>query len=85
MSTRMVRILPAFACMLLFVSVAAAHELRIMSPAKVGNGPELQPGTYKVEIAKNQDSAQVSFFQEGDLVALVPATLTKEGKTCNGT
>ena len=43
---------------------------------------ELQPGTYRVEVEKNQDSAEVRFFQGGDLVATAPATLTKEAAKC---
>src|SRR5208282_6350653 len=79
------QILSALVCTLVFVSVAAAHEVRIPERAKVGNGPELQAGTYRVEVVKNQDSAEVRFFQDGDLVATAPATLTKETRKCDNT
>ena len=86
MSKRIVyRILSTLVSTLVFVSIAAAHEVSIRDQAKVGNGPELQPGTYQVEVVKNQDSAEVRFFHGGDLVATAPATLTKEAVKCNGT
>ena len=79
------RILSTLVCTLVFVSIAAAHEVTIGQREKVGNGPELQPGTYQVEVEKNQDSAEVRFFQGGDLVLRVPGTLTKEAVKCNNT
>jgi hypothetical protein len=79
------RILSALVCTLVLVSIATAHEVSIMHQAKVGSGPELQPGTYRVEVVKNQDSAEVRFFQGRDLVATAPATLTKEAVKCNNT
>jgi len=86
MSKRMrCRILSALVCTLVFVSIASAHEVSIMHQAKVGSGPELQPGTYRVEIVKNQDSAEVRFFQGGDLVLQAPVTLTKENVKSNFT
>jgi len=60
------------------MSIAVAHEVSIWVPSKVGNSPELQPGTYRLEIVKNQDSAEVQFFLADDLVATVPVTLAKE-------
>jgi hypothetical protein len=72
------QILPTLLCMLIFVSIVAAQEVSIMFQAKVGNGPALQPGMYRVEVVKNQDSAKVRFFKGGDLVLHAPATLTKE-------
>ena len=51
----------------------------------MGNGPELQAGTYRVEVVKNQDSAEVHFYQEGELVATAPAVLAKEAAKCNFT
>jgi len=86
MSKRMgYRILSTLVCALVFVSIAAAHEVSITNRAKVGNGPELQPGTYRVEVVKNQDSAEVRFFKGGDLVATAPATLTQEAAKCAAT
>ena len=78
-------ILSTLVCTLVFVSIAAAHEVSIMHQAKVGSGPELQPGTYRVEVEKNQDSAEVLFFQGEELVVTAPATLTKENLKSNFT
>jgi hypothetical protein len=79
------RILGTVICTLVFVSIAAAHEVSITYRAIVGHGTELQPGTYRVEVVKNQDSAEVRFFQGGDLVATAPGALTKEAAKCNNT
>jgi hypothetical protein len=79
------RALSGLVCGLVFVSIAAAHEVRISEPAKIGKGQILEPGTYRIEVEKNQDSAEVRFLQGGELVVAVPATLTKEGVKCNNT
>jgi hypothetical protein len=62
------RTIAAAVCMFVFVSIAAAHEVRISDPAKVGPSSELQPGTYRVEVVKNQDSSEVHFYK-GSVVA----------------
>lgn len=86
MSKRMgYRILSTLVCTLVCVSITAAHEVSITSRAFVGEDTELQPGTYRVEVEKNQDSAEVRFFQGADLVAAARATLTKEAVKCNKT
>jgi len=64
--------------MFVFVAIAAAHEVRVTDPAKVGPGSELQPGTYRVEVVKNQDSSEVHFYKGGDLWLRVPVTLATE-------
>ena len=79
------RILSTLVCMLAFVSIVMAHDVSIGYRAKVGNGPELQPGTYRVEVVKSQDSAEVHFFKAGDLVLQAQATLTMEAAKCNST
>jgi hypothetical protein len=79
------RILATVIYTVVFVSIAAAHEVRISRPARVGNGPELQAGTYRVEVVKTQDSAEVRFYQEGDVVATAPASLANEAGKCNFT
>jgi hypothetical protein len=71
--------------MLGFVSMAAAHEVTIAQRAKVGNSPGLEQGTYQVEVEKMQDSAEVLFFQGGELVVTARAILTKEGVKCKNT
>ena len=72
------RILPTLVCTLAFASIAVAHEVSIRYRAKVGNGSALQPGTYQVEVVKNQDSAEVLFYKEGDLWLRAPVTLVPE-------
>ncbi len=79
------RILPSLVCTLVFASIASAHEVHITRRAFVAEDTQLQPGTYRVEVEKNQDSAEVLFFQGGDFVAAARATLTKEAVKCNGT
>jgi len=74
------RILPTLVCTLAFASIAVAHEVSIRYRAKVGNGSALQPGTYQVEVVKNQDSAEVLFYKEGDLWLRAPVTLSEETK-----
>ncbi len=86
MSKRMAyRILSALAFTLALACLASSHELIISDQAKLGNGPMLEPGTCRVEVVKKQDSAEVRFFQGGDLVVTAPATLTKEEVKCNNT
>ena len=72
------RIISALSCMFVFLSVATAHEITIAQRVKVGNGQELTQGTYRVEVEKNENSAEVLFFQGEDLAAAAHATLTKE-------
>jgi hypothetical protein len=79
------QILSTLICAFVSVAIAMAHEITIGQQAKIGKGQILEPGTYRVEVEKNQDSAEVCFFQEGELVVTVPATLTKEAVKCNNT
>jgi hypothetical protein len=79
------RIPSTLVCTLVLASIAMAHEVTLRQRAKVGNGPELEQGTYQVEVEKNQDSAEVLFLQGGELVVAARATLTKEAVKCNNT
>jgi hypothetical protein len=72
------RTIAAATCMFVFVSIAPAHEVRITDPAKVGPGSELQPGTYRVEVVKNQDSSEVLFYKGKDLWLRATVTLATE-------
>ncbi|HEV2350601.1 MAG TPA: hypothetical protein VG028_12225 [Terriglobia bacterium] len=79
MKHRMIyRSLIAFAFALLSASLTLAHEVTIGERARLGNGPELQPGTYRLELVKNQQTAEAVFYKGGDLVARVPITIVKE-------
>ena len=79
------RILSTLVCTLVFVSIAAAHEINIGQLAKIADGQVLEPGTYRVEVEKNQNSAEVLFYQGDELVVTAQATLTKEAMKCNAT
>ena len=79
------RILSTLVCTLVFASITTAHEVTITRRAFLGDDTLLQPGTYRVEVVKNQDSTEVRFFQGGDFVATAPATLTKEAVKSNHT
>jgi ABC-type Fe3+/spermidine/putrescine transport system ATPase subunit len=72
------RIISTLGCTFVFLSIATAHEITIAQRAKVGNDQELDQGTYRVEVEKNENSAEVLFFRGEDLVAAAHATLTKE-------
>jgi len=60
--------------------LALAHEVKISYEAKLGNGPGLQPGTYRVEVVKGQDSTEAAFYQGKDLVAQVPVKIVAESE-----
>src|SRR5664279_5133881 len=74
------RFLFAVIFMFVFASIAVAHEVRISQPVKVGNGSQLQPGTYRVEVVKNQDSSEALFYEGRDLRLRVPVTLASDSK-----
>jgi hypothetical protein len=74
------RFLSPVICTLVFVSIAAAHEVKIKEMSNVGNGSQLQPGTYRVEVVKNQDSSEALFYEGGDLTVRVPVTITTAAK-----
>jgi hypothetical protein len=79
------RVLATLVCTIVFVAVAGGHEGRISPLANIGNAPELQAGTYRVSVVKNQDSAEVGFYQEGDVLATAPAALAREATKRNST
>jgi hypothetical protein len=79
------RVLSTLVCTFVFVSIATTHEITIRQRANVGNGQELGQGTYRVEVERNKDSAEVLFFQGGELVVAARATLIKEAAKCNNT
>lgn len=57
-----------------------AHEVTITYQSKLGNGPELQPGTYRVELIKNQETSEAAFYDGDQLVAQVPITIVVESE-----
>lgn len=55
-------------------------RIDVLYPSRLANGPNLQPGTYKVELASNATSPEVMFYQDGKLVAQAPAKLVDDGR-----
>jgi hypothetical protein len=72
------RILVALVFTLLFACLAAAHEVIISDQAKLGNGPSLEPGTYRIELVKDQTPTEVLFYKEAEVVLRAPVTLAEE-------
>jgi hypothetical protein len=70
---------------LFLATVAMAKEISIHYPAKLGNGPELQPGTYKIELVKNQTSPEVLFYKGRELVARTPAKVEEQPRKADQT
>jgi hypothetical protein len=60
-------------------------QITVLYTSKIGNGPELKPGNYKVEVAANAKPIEVTFYQNGRLVAQAPAKLVNEGKKADDT
>jgi len=65
---------------LAFVSMATAQEVMIMDRAKLGDGPALQAGTYRIEVVKNDAFTEVLFYKQDELWLRVPVTLEPEPK-----
>jgi len=66
-------------------SLSWAHEVNIMYQAKLGNGPELQPGTYRLEIVKSPELSEAAFYRDGELIAQVPITIVAESEKSSHT
>src|SRR5208337_2847718 len=63
MNHRMIyRMLLAAVVFVLFAaSLGLAHTVTIGKGARLGNGPEVQPGTYRLEVIKNQSTTEAAF------------------------
>jgi hypothetical protein len=70
----------AVSLVLLFAAgTSVAHEITISTTARLGNGPTLEAGKYRVELIKNQDSSDAVFYRgHGDEVVRTPVTLVAE-------
>ena len=68
----------AFMLLLFAANTSFAHEVRIAGAARLGNGANIEGGTYRIEVIKNQDSSDAVFYHYGDEVARVPVTLVSE-------
>ena len=72
------RILAPLVFTLVLACFASAREVIITDHAKLGNGPRLEPGAYRIEIVKDQAPPEVLFYKGGDLVLRNPVTLAEE-------
>ncbi len=63
----------------------ATDVVHISRQAKIGDDEEIKPGTYRVEVERNKNSAEVLFFQGEDLVAAARAKVCKEDVKSNHT
>jgi len=82
------------ACAALFVAAVpavagGAHfktaQVQILYPSQIANGTELQPGLYKIEVTKNTNSPEVSFYRHNKLVAQTQAQVIDAGQKNNRT
>jgi hypothetical protein len=55
-------------------------NVEIDQTARIPGGPTLQSGEYKVVLNNNSSTPEIGFYQNGKLVAQVPARLVDEGK-----
>ena len=75
----------AFMLLLFAANDSFAHEVRIAGAARLGNGPIIDAGTYRIELVKNQDSSEAVFYHGNDEVARVPITVVSEASKANRT
>ncbi len=66
-------------------STSKSVHVDISSVVNIGNGVELQPGTYKMTVMDGLNPPEVAFYNNGELVAQIPARLGDEGKKANQT
>ncbi|MBI4165834.1 MAG: hypothetical protein HY508_08885 [Acidobacteria bacterium] len=59
------------------LAFAKAREIQLAYPAKLANGPEIQPGSYKVDVLNNQPTPEVVFYRGKEVVARTPAKLVE--------
>ena len=60
-------------------------DVEIDQTARIPGGPTLQSGEYKVVLNNNSPTPEIGFYQNGKLVAQVPAKLVDQGKKINET
>jgi hypothetical protein len=68
----------AVIALLFTAGISLAHEVTISNLAKLGNGPQIEPGTYRVEVLKNQESPEVIFYEGEDEVIRTQVKLVTE-------
>jgi len=57
-----------------------AKNIQLFETGQIPGGPTLQSGDYRVVLNDNSKKPEVSFYQDGKLVAQVPAKLVDESK-----
>jgi hypothetical protein len=55
-------------------------DLELFQAGRIPGGPTLQSGDYKVVLNNNSTTPEIGFYQNGKLVAQVPAKLVEQGK-----
>ena len=55
-------------------------NVTIIQTARLPGGPTLQSGKYKVTLNNSSPTPEIGFYQNGKLVAQVPAKLVDQGK-----
>jgi hypothetical protein len=60
-------------------------DVTIYSMTRISGGPTLQSGEYKVVSNNNSATPEIGFYQNGKLVAKVPAKLVDRGKEFDDT
>jgi hypothetical protein len=68
----------AFLFLLFAAGSSSAHEITISESSKLGKGPTIEAGTYRIELIKNQDASHAVFYAGKDEVARAPVTLVAE-------
>jgi hypothetical protein len=59
-------------------SSAKSTNFIIASAMKLPNGEVIQPGTYKLEVPENSQSAEATIYQDGKLIAKSPVNMVAE-------
>jgi hypothetical protein len=57
---------------------AKTKEINLAQPARLGDGPELQPGSYRIELVRDAQKPELIFYRDRTEVARAPAKLVEE-------
>jgi hypothetical protein len=68
----------ALLVLLLAGGSSVAHEITVRGSSRLGKGPTLEAGTYRIELIKHQDSSDAVFYSGRDEVARAQVTLVAE-------
>jgi hypothetical protein len=67
------------------LAFAKAKDVNITYTARLGSGPEIQAGSYKVDVITGQPTPEVVFYKGGEIVAKAPAKLVELPKKADYT